>query len=182
MSAAGISVFYGALDLLAARAETMANVEPGDRRRFTVGMWTNTRPLKILDLTRLPEIPSFYAEWRYDRDHLVFLRQFVREISQPVVHDGREHIDYVPTQILTEYFRHRYRAGEDTLLDGIIYPSAQRKRGRSIVIFASQDDLNPREHEPWARKTPILRLDLASIRRVPKPRRRTPPGVQKQAS
>jgi hypothetical protein len=172
MSAAGISVFYAGMDLATARAETMANLEPGDRHLFTAGTWTSSRALKVLDLTQLPPIPGFYSQWRYDRDHLVFLRDFVKEISQPVVHDGREHIDYVPTQILTEYFRHRYKLEGDVRLDGIVYPSAQRRRGRSIVIFASQDDLDPKENEFWGERKPTLTLDPASIRRVRKPRRR----------
>jgi RES domain-containing protein len=108
MSAAGIGVFYGALDMATAKAETMANFEPGDGRVLTGATWTNTRPLRVLDLSRLPEIPSFYAQVRYERDHLLFLSQFVESITQPVQHDGREHTEYVPSQIVTEYFRHRY--------------------------------------------------------------------------
>ena len=70
------------------------------------------------------------------------LRDFVQSITRPVVHDGREHTEYVPTQILTEYFRHRYRLHDGTQLDAIVYPSTQRRAGRSVVIFASQEDLD----------------------------------------
>jgi hypothetical protein len=167
MSAAGISVFYAALDMATARAETCANRDPDAERVLTGAKWTNTRPLKILDLSRLPEPPSFFAQVRYDRDHLLFLRRFVESITQPVEHDGREHIEYVPSQIVTEYFRHRYRMQENSAMDGIQYPSAQCRRSRSVVIFASQDDLNPRSFE-WSaeERTPLLTLDEASIRRI----------------
>jgi hypothetical protein len=144
MSAAGISVFYAAMDMATAKAEITANLDPADRPSLTGAMWTNTRPLIVLDLSKLPATPSIFAEVRYARDHLVFLKQFVKSITQPVRHDGREHTEYVPSQIVTEYFRHRYSSTHNPRLDGIIYPSAQRKGGRSAVIFASQDDLNPR--------------------------------------
>ncbi len=169
MSAAGISVFYAGTDLPTARAETAANLLPTDRRRLTAGTWTNTRALNILDLTKLPDVPSFYAQVKYDRDHLTFLQQFVEDVTKPVIHDGREHIDYVPTQILTEYFRYEYELPDKARLDGIVYPSAQRKRGNSIVIFASRHDLDPNRSFLGPPPTPILTLDPTSIRRVRKP-------------
>jgi hypothetical protein len=171
MSAAGISVFYAGMELATAKAETTANLSVDDRRCITAGTWTNTRSLNILDLTKLPEVPSFYAQIRYDRDHLIFLQQFVEDITQPVIHDGREHIDYVPTQILTEYFRYQYQLPEKGQLDGIVYPSAQRKRGSSIVVFASLEDLNPSRGYFGSRPVPILTLDQGSVRRVRKGRR-----------
>jgi hypothetical protein len=120
MSAAGISMFYASFDVGTARAETTASLDMKESVRLTAGTWTNTRTLRVLDLSRLPEKPNFYARQRWDLDQLIFLEEFVSNITQPVVHDGREHIDYVPTQILTEYFRHVYK--ED---DG----------GRSMALF-----------------------------------------------
>jgi hypothetical protein len=111
-----------------------------------------TRPI-----TSLSRLPSIFAQVRYERDHLLFLRQFVESITEPVEHDGREHIDYVASQIVTEYFRHRYRMDKKIALDGIIYPSAQRRCGRSAVIFAAPSDLNPHPNDWIAEQpTPIL--------------------------
>ena len=177
MSAAGISVFYAGLDLATARAETTANLLPTDRRRLTAGMWTNTRPLNILDLTKLPIVPSFYARVRYERDHLIFLQQFVEDITKPVTHDGREHIDYVPTQVLTEYFRHQYKLPDKARLDGIVYPSAQRKRGKSIVIFASHADLDPRTDAFFNTKPPPPRTRSRHNSKSPKAAPRSQVGV-----
>ena len=167
MSAAGISVFYASMDMATSKAETTANLSSTDRRVLTGGTWTNTRPLNVLDLTKLPKVPSFYLHDRYDRDPLIFLREFVKSITRPVAHDGREHTEYVPTQILTEYFRHRYRSRDGTQLDAIVYPSTQHKGGRSIVIFASQEDLDPCPHE-WRRvdRIPVLTLDVTTIKRL----------------
>ncbi len=161
MSAGGISVFYAGMDIETAKAETTANLELTERKILTGAMWTNTRILNILDLSKLPPVPSFFAQVRYDRDRLLFLRDFVESITQPVSHDGREHTEYVPTQILTEYFRHRYRLPDHSQLDAIVYPSARRKNGRSVVIFASQEDLSPRPSEWWNKRTPLLVLDPA---------------------
>jgi hypothetical protein len=172
MSAAGISVFYAALDMNTAKAETIASLDATDERIMTGAMWTNTRPLNVLDLSKLPKPPSFYAQARYDRDHLMFLREFVESITLPVQHDDREHIDYVPSQIVTEYFRHRYTLPDKSRLDAIVYPSAQHVRGRAIVIFASQDDLDPSPREWGGDHTPILKLDQASICSLRKSRRK----------
>jgi hypothetical protein len=120
----------------------------------------------VLDLSRFPAIPEFYQIPRYDRDPIVFLNHFVEEIRNPVKHDGHEHIDYVPTQILTEYLQRSYRALDNCPLDGIIYKSAQRRRGRSIVIFASHSDLDPDGFLTWGGGQPILKLDPASVRKV----------------
>jgi hypothetical protein len=129
-------------------------------------MWTNTRILQVLDLSRLPKRPDYYARQRWSLDHLIFLEDFVKDISRPVVHDGHEHIDYVPTQILTEYFRYVYEGIDGARLDGIVYPSAQRKRRKSIVIFASHQELNPYLDDWRLKPKPILELDTASIRRI----------------
>jgi hypothetical protein len=59
MSAAGISVFYAGMDLATAKAETSANLKSSDTQVFTAGTWTNTRPLTVLDLSKLPPIRSF---------------------------------------------------------------------------------------------------------------------------
>lgn len=58
MSAAGISVFYGAFDV-----DTVA-AELADERRpwLLAGAFTPTRPLKMIDLTRVPPVPSPFSE------------------------------------------------------------------------------------------------------------------------
>lgn len=168
MSAAGISIFYGALELATAKDEVVANFEP-ERRCLSAGTWRNTRALSLLDLTRLDEIPSFYAVERYVRDRLLFLHHFVADISKQVAHDGRVHIEYVPTQILTEYFRHQYRRFDGSPMDGIIYPSAQRRGGSSIAIFTSQRELDPDGPDYTTNESPILELDQASIRSLRRP-------------
>jgi hypothetical protein len=166
MSPAGVSVFYAALDMDTARAESTLRSKRG--WIFTGAKWTNSRPLRVLDLSSRPAIPGVYGTARQDREDVVFLRHFVRSIGEPVVPDDRVHIEYVPTQIVTEYFRY-HPSPSDQPFDGIIYPSAQCK-GQSIVIFASHDDLQT--EGAWGQEeTPILTLDQTSIQPVEKYRK-----------
>jgi hypothetical protein len=57
MSTAGISVFYAAMDLATAKAETTANLDPPDEQVLTCATWTNARALTVLDLSSLPPAP-----------------------------------------------------------------------------------------------------------------------------
>jgi hypothetical protein len=52
------------------------------------------------------------------------------------------HIEYVPTQAATEYFRSVFTDGGRNI-DGIVYWSARRPDHRSLVIFATSDDVVP---------------------------------------
>lgn len=129
------------------------------------------RPLEVLDLSELPPVPSIFAASREQRGAHQFLWEFVKSITAPVVHDGREHIEYVPTQILTEYFRERVKRGR-AALDGIVYPSARRPGGRCVVVFASHEALDP--NRMWGDEEPLLKIDLSSAKRL----RRRRPKVQ----
>ena len=116
----------------------------------------------------MPPTPSFWFTPLYERDQLRFLRSFTESVTEPVVHDGREHIDYVPTQILTEYLRHEYGTYNGQRLDGIMYPSAQHNTGKNIVLFTNQDDLTPENEQQYTNNTPLLRLQEKSIESIPK--------------
>jgi HEPN/RES N-terminal domain 1/RES domain len=164
MSAAGISVFYGAFEMATAVIEASMSMQKGTEWVLTGAAWQCTRALHVLDLSELPPVPSIFATSRDERGALLFLREFVTSITAPVVHDGREHIEYVPTQILTEYFRVRVKDPGGAALDGIVYPSARRSRGRSIVLFASHDDLDPENH--WGDEQPIVKIDPSSVKRL----------------
>jgi hypothetical protein len=112
MSPAGIPMFYGATDLDTAYAETItAATEAAKAVTFTT-----TRAARIVDLDRLPSAPSFFdlsEQAVRDRPSLGFLAGFRRDVSAPIEHDDRIHIDYVPTQIVGEYLRHLFRDGND---------------------------------------------------------------------
>jgi hypothetical protein len=120
-------------------------------------------PGKILDLTVMPPSPSIFdRDSRATRSGILFLNEFVDDLKQPVMKDGKEHVEYVPTQVVTEYFRHAFDANGD-FVRGILYPSSLND-GVCCVLFFEADQcggepngvrLKPRAQ--W------LRLDSNSI-------------------
>lgn len=171
MSAAGVSVFYGAFEMATAVAEASVSMPPERGWVLTGAAWRCTRPLQVLDLSELPPVPSIFEASREWRGAILFLREFVKSISAPVVHDGGEHVEYVPTQVLTEYFRRQVSQPDGSPLDAIVYPSARRRRGRSLVVFRSREELDPATlsgHEP------LLQFDQTSVTRLRRARRKAP--------
>jgi hypothetical protein len=56
------------------------------------------------------------------RRPLLFLQEFVAQLSKPARAKEYEQIDYVPTQVVTEYLLRIYAKGR--LVAGLLYPSA----------------------------------------------------------
>ena len=134
MNPAGISYLYLAFDQQTALAEVIERPPCG----VAIAQFDAKRDLQILDLTALPTFPSIFDDSRRDqREGLLFLSRFVVEISKPVKKDGREHIEYVPSQVVSEYFALSFQANGQPL-DGIAYPSAVRPGGRNLVLFPSK--------------------------------------------
>lgn len=69
-----------------------------------------------------------------------FLYKFTDEISKPLAHDGSEHIEYVPTQVVSEYFAQAFKHAKNKRIDGLIYPSAVAQRGKNLALFPQYDD------------------------------------------
>lgn len=128
MSPAGISNFYGATDRTTAIAEAGSHTA---YRYVVTGEFHPTREIRLIDLTNLPDLPSIFdASERKRYFVLRFMQKFIDDITLPVELDGREHIDYVPTQVFTEYFRHAFPSG----VDGLMFPSTQGP-GNNVVLF-----------------------------------------------
>jgi len=136
MSPAGIVMMYVSEDAPTALHETANEVGT-----YAIGTFRTRRDIRILDLAELPPVPSLFEEisdtLEYDpRRNLIFLHRLAHDISRPIARDDRIHIDYVPTQVVTEYVRSaRFPDGR---LDGIRYKSSRRDGGVSVVLFADQ--------------------------------------------
>jgi hypothetical protein len=130
MNRAGEGLFYGAAKIATALREIHAK---RDDATIVVGEWRTTRPLWLLDLTRLPRLPSFFdLEHKTDREMLGFLQGFAANVSKPV---GLElEAEYRPTQDVTAYFRNRFHE-----LDGIVYASSLTGRP-CCTLFVSNDE------------------------------------------
>jgi hypothetical protein len=99
MNPPGIPMFYGADTQELAIAETGAQYQ-------SVGQFISDDPLIILDLANLPRRKGVYSiASRREVDAIGFLHDFAELIRAPVTRDEREHIDYVPTQVFTEFLR-----------------------------------------------------------------------------
>lgn len=128
MSPAGISYFYASSDAQTAIAEIAGHgVDP----YAVVAEFISTRGLRVLDLTKPPRPPSIFDhEKRHQARMAVFLETFVDQVTVDVIPDGRQHIEYAPTQVLTDYLRWV----PVRKIDGIALPSS--KTGQvTYVIF-----------------------------------------------
>jgi RES domain len=77
-----------------------------------------------------------------DYDWLIFMNRFLPDFSSPIERDDRIHIDYVPTQVITEYLRDA-KLGGDPPVEGIKYRSARRKEGICYVLFIDEYGVEP---------------------------------------
>ena len=161
MSPAGIPMFYGCDDDDTALLEVAEG--PG---YYALGDFEIVRPAVLLDLTHIPEVPSLFESvpdfQEVDpRRALRFLHHISREISRCVEKDDRVHIEYVPTQVVTEFIRAKVTWGESRV-DGIRYNSSVYEGHASYVLFADQTnvegtEVSGLEADRWLR--------LASVRR-----------------
>jgi hypothetical protein len=158
MSPAGIPMFYAAIDENTAVLETY---EPNRSAssELAIARFRSARALNVLDLTCLPDIPSqFDEENRNKRFAIMFLRAFEHDLTQPVARDDRVHVEYVPTQVVTEYVRHRLRDAVGGRIDGIVYRSSKAPSSNALVIFADPEHCGPRSKETSWEPEPYLEL------------------------
>lgn len=132
MNPAGISFFYAAEDIETAVKETWDQKSAAEA---AVGKFKTITSLNLLDLTNLPDVPStFDIDNTEVLSYIMFLKGFIRDISQPVEKDGREHIDYVPTQIISELIANKLEHNGNRV-DGIQFPSSVNLEGKNWVLF-----------------------------------------------
>jgi len=170
MSPAGIPMFYGAFNELTALKETVEWREQ-ESTIATIASWRTIRQMRVLNLERLPKVPSLFDESKRElRSSLEFLYSFRNDMSKPIIKGGREDIEYVPTQIVTEYFRHVYRDTEGNRVTGILYPSARNSGGIACVLFVENegccDTLDEAETDGERGKQKYLLLEKNQIKRV----------------
>lgn len=134
MNPAGIPYFYIACEASTAKKE--ANTE--EHNNYCLGKMKTKQAVILLNLCDLPIIPSIFEPDKYDeRNYINFLYNFKKDISRPISHDEQEHINYVPTQIISEYFRHKFLYNKQKI-DGIMFNSAVNKKGINITFFVSE--------------------------------------------
>jgi hypothetical protein len=137
MNASGILAFYGAFD-----ADTcVAELRPAVGETVVSARFELTRPILVLDTTKFtgrPKAINIFAPTYVTRMRLwKFMAKFMNEISRPCLPDD-EHLDYVPTQVVSEYLVHLHKLkidDDERSIEAIIYRSAQNGNGKNIAIF-----------------------------------------------
>ena len=164
MSGAGISMFYGAETEHTAKAETPR----GKGKAVTTGHWTPSRELVYLDLPAALPIPSIFdAAARGKRPSLCFLYQFAQDLARPINEDDAA-IEYIPTQVVTEYIRDHLRTGDGRRIDAIRYHSAiDEPNGVCWVVFADNgacvDGVGRAAEQAGGREELSMILDTSSV-------------------
>lgn len=151
MNAPGIVVFYGAID-----KKTAVTEATGSHTTFSVGEFETLVDLPIVDLTSLPRVPSIFETG--DRESLSFLKNFAEEVSRPFEPDAEIHIEYVPTQVVSEYLRHRFKTKDGKAIRGLLYQSAKVPGTTNLALFIESAEVEGVETEWWQTKDPVLRL------------------------
>lgn len=126
-SPAGITMFYaGATPQISAKEVGWAPTVSDQTKVLHTGKFKTVDDLTILDFTELDyPVGDFDPDWVENYDVATFFKEFIADLSAPIQGE-RKHIDYVPTQIICEYFRlHGATVGETHhKIDGIKYPSS----------------------------------------------------------
>lgn len=156
MSPPGIVMFYVSGDAQTAVKEIAGH---GPKPYARIGAFRSTRELRIIDLTREPVPLHYFDEPGFESyQNSQYLHYFVKEITRPIIPDGREHREYVPTQVVTEYLRWALKER----VDGIKLPSAQSGHATYVLFFGAQDVADADSQHPLGR-APVFTLALKDI-------------------
>ncbi|MDP1843251.1 MAG: HEPN-associated N-terminal domain-containing protein [Sediminibacterium sp.] len=140
MSPAGISMFYCAFDKNIASVETLEKTDKS-KPFYTLGTFKTKEKLFLLDLSIPLKVPSMFDEKnKANYFSIIFLKNFINDLTKEIKRDGYEHIDYIPTQVVTEYFRYTFCNLTNSKIDGIIYPSSKDKSKASCVLFLDNEE------------------------------------------
>ena len=153
MSPAGIPMFYAAFESETAENETL-DLANRDKPFYSIAEFKTKHELTLIDLSKVPPMPSRFEQRKWDIFYLIaFLRAFVEDFTKGIEKDGKIHIEYVPTQIITEYFRFEFNKAGAHPIDGIIYPSSKNRGKNACVLFMNHyESLMDLEFIPTALK------------------------------
>lgn len=133
LSPAGITMFYGALEEETAIIEVLDINKPD--YFITTGRFSNLKALRLIDFTQLNWISIFDEANEKKRETYVLLSQFLEDLTKPISNDGSQHIEYIPTQVVTEYLKSSFNSELNQEIHGLIFPSTKRKGHENVVLF-----------------------------------------------
>lgn len=135
MNPAGIPMFYCSEDKKLTIQEVVNNSDKNNPF-YTIGKFNNKSSLKVVDLTRIPNLPSVFDEKNNKYiESILFLKSFVEDAIKPI-NEKDSIIEYIPTQVVTEYIRYN----KELNVQGLIYPSSKNRDKNNIVLFFNNDE------------------------------------------
>lgn len=163
MSPVGISMFYGAFSIDTAIMETLDSSVDLDKKAVC-GEFSPIRDLVVIDLSASFYVPSLFdPDEQSLRSYYKFMYDFITDFSKPIERGQRAHAEYVPTQVVTEFFRHVFRSESGSRVDGVIYPSS-KNGNQAIVIFADSsgcvDAGNEAQSDALLKLEAVIDVDL----------------------
>jgi hypothetical protein len=160
MNAPGIVVFYGAYQSDAALVEAT-----GDHEHFSMAEFELLKELNVVDLTDIPPVPSIFEGG--PRESIKFLRRFATDVSQPFEPDKEIHIEYTPTQVVSEYLRHRLKDANGEAVHGVLYRSAKDEAGINLALFIESEQVEGVITDHWKKRDAVMRLiDTTEVARA----------------
>lgn len=133
MSPAGVSMFYGAFDEETAVKES---IKSPNEKVLVIGEFKTIHELTVVDLTALPTDVSI---WMDKWEGISFLNSFHKDITRPILKDTKNAIEYVPSQIFTEYLRWMFTDKDGRNIHGLMYRSSKTKKA-NLVLFCNNKD------------------------------------------
>ena len=128
LSPVGISMFYDSFDKDTSFKE-IQHYETHSRDCYYLGSFHTKRELSVVDLTSLE--CDFWMESLWQET--LFLKRFHKEITKAIKPEDEE-VEYIPSQIFTEYLRYLCKNKNGNAYDGIIYRSSLTNE-RNVALF-----------------------------------------------
>ena len=132
MNPGGIPYFYIADSALTAKLEVIK-----DQEYWSYATFKLKKDIEVIDFSNLPKIPSIFDVRKFNsRQKLIFLYDLVADMSKPVGPNEKDRIEYIPTQVVSEFFRYRFKPK----VKGIRYKSVKNVEGINIAFFESENE------------------------------------------
>ncbi len=164
MNPRGISLFYGSLDLKTCLAELRLVVGES----AVCGQFSSNGYLRVFDFTKLKDISHelsyFDKEYAAKCSQIGFLSKFESIISRPIL-PGKESLDYLPTQAMTEYLCRFVHRG----IDAVIFSSCQTGRENIAAVVSPSrvsEDIDVIEYRYEPSKSLTFIKDSVSVHRI----------------
>lgn len=105
-----------------------------DTKAILVGTFNTSKDIRIINFTKIPQTSFWMDNWQGNK----FLHHFNENITRRTDPKDKNHLQYIPTQIFTEYLRYMFTDIKGKHIDGMIYGSSKTK-DKNIVLFCNQN-------------------------------------------